>query len=53
MRHATEEYVGQIEELKDLVDSLRREIQDLFTENMTMQSKISELESKVFGGSTK
>lgn len=53
MKHAIEEYVGQIQELKSSVESQRKEIEVLVSENISLQTKVYELESKVFGGCTK
>lgn len=53
MNHAIEEYIGQIQELKTTVKTQGAEIDYLVTENLSLHQKIRELETMVFGGTTK
>lgn len=53
MNHAVEEYVGQIQELKTTVAVQKVEIENLISELLALHDKIHELESNIYGGSTK
>lgn len=53
MIHATEEYVGQLNELKSVIEEMTIDMNNSINEILTLQDKIRELESQLYGGSTK
>jgi len=52
MRHAIEEYVGQIEELKSVIDTMTTDMNNSVNEILALQDRIRELEGQIYGGST-
>lgn len=49
MNHAVEEYIGQIQELKETVTSLRNEMCEVMDVNLQLLQRIRELESQIYG----
>lgn len=49
MNHAVEEYIGQIQELKETVTSLRNEMCEVMDVNLQLLQRIRELESQLYG----
>ena len=49
MNHAVEEYIGQIQELKETVSSLRNEMCEVMDVNLQLLQRIRELESQIYG----
>jgi len=53
MNHAVEQYPGHLDQLETYIRILENEQSKFMQENKQLKSRIAELESQVFGGSTK